>query len=265
MRIIYIVLICCSLSLGLFADEFEVQEDSYFGDYRTKMIWTLGTGVGSGSAHGYLNINNGLTADIELLRIMGHIEPESRFFKYIWCSIGGNYNLYEYNNNLYELAFGRVTGGVGINIQKSGIWEKMVPYIGGGIGYGIHSSKFNVNAAASTESGSWIFYLQVFGLEYRVTKNVAFFVEQNYIWGSLQSISGDNTTYIPDKYDDDYYDNGGDDGDNNGNSSSSSTSVPSHMSFVRNESDMRQLTVKLGVRFYWGLDMFWMYPFFWEN
>ncbi len=257
MRKILVVLVLLLFITFVQAEEFITQDDSYFGPSRTKIIWSISSGISSGSAHGYRDLNNGMNVGLELFRLVGNIRPESRFFRYVWLTILTDYNLYENDRNIYELLINQFYGGVGFNLENKGFFKNIIPYFGGGMGFGFHWNKFDINFNEPfTESGNWTFYMAVAGMEYNVSDRISFFMEANYLWGSLNSIDKDEgSNYIPDEYDRDDKHNGNDD----------YAEVPGNMSFSREEIEMRQLTIKAGVRFYWGLDMFWFFPFFWEE
>ncbi len=256
MRKLFYILIFILICTCLYAekededDNFITQRDSYFRSERTKLIWSIASGFGSGSAHGYRGLSSGWIADLELIRLVGEIKPENKFFKYFWLTFGANYTEYEDDHNIYELIYNKGCIGVGFQLQKQGFWEDIIPYFGGGGGFGIHMNKFGVDSSSPLkETGTWVFYMQVAGLEYRMTETVTFFIEENYTWGKLQSLSREDTNYIPDKYD----------------YSNEREIVSSDASFYKDDVTMRQLTIRAGFRFYWGQNMFWFFPFFWEK
>lgn len=241
--IIFLILICTS---KLYGANFETQKDSYFGRVRTKIIWSIASGLSTGSANGFLGLRDGFAGDAELLRFVGRIKPEHRIFEYIWMSLGFGYNLYEDDNNMYEVLTDQVCMGVGLKISDKGFWRNITPYIGGGAGYGavFHRTGINSDDPEVTVNDG-VVYLQTGGMEFKLFNTITLFVEEKYIWGTIL----DKRNYIPLEYEhDDWQEN-----------------VPLEKSFARKEIDMHQFTIKAGIRFYWGQNMFWFFPFFWEK
>ena len=105
MKKFLIILFIMYLINFIYADDFLPQNDSYFGERRTKIIWTLGSGVSSGSAYGYQEQQNGFTGDLELFRTIGRIKPENFLLKYIWLSGSIHYSLYEDDTSINEFIF----------------------------------------------------------------------------------------------------------------------------------------------------------------
>ncbi|MBU1077371.1 MAG: hypothetical protein KKH98_08775 [Spirochaetes bacterium] len=258
MRKVFLLIIF--LVTSSFGADFQPQHDTYFGPERTKIIWSLGSGLGAGSAHGYLGMNNGFSGELEFLRLVGEVDPENRYVKYLWLTLSEYYSLYEDENNFTEFILGQVNLGIGLNLNDKGVFKNVIPYFGGGMGFGMSRSSFDITSDDPySVQGDWLTYSAVGGLEYRATKMIVFFVETKYLWGSLLSdMGGEDSNYIPDAYSSDGDDSGG------GNNSRYQQ-VADGYTFARDEVEIRQLTVRAGLRFYWGQDMFWFYPFFWEK
>ncbi len=241
--IIFLVLI---FAVNLYGQVFETQEDSYFGHTRTKMIFSLALGLSSGSANGFLGLGNGFSGDLEYIRLVGRIKPAAWYIKYFFLTMGLSYNLYETDTSMYEIISDQFMAGLGFKMGNKGIWEDITLYLGGGAGFGLLLSRTGLNTGSVNMSDSdGAIYLQNAGIEYKLSDTITFFVEEKYMWGKIPG----NDNYIPDKYEHMGGNNKIEPGD----------------TFDRNLIDMSQITMKLGVRLYWGQNLFWFFPFFWEK
>lgn len=244
-----IILFMLFFAACLYGDDFEIQEDSYFSPPRTKIIWSIASGISSGSANGFLGMNNGMAGDAELIRFVGRVKPGHRFFEYIWATFGINYNLYEYDTYMYETISEQLVMGIGIKLSDEGLLKHITPYLGAGGGYGAILERLGLDSdAPQMEAYDGAFYIQTGGIEFKLINTFTLFIEEKYIWGKILA---SKHNYIPYEY-----------GDDEGRAY---TDVPPDRSFSSNKMDLSQVLIKAGIRFYWGQNMFWMYPFFWEK
>ncbi len=214
---------------------FETQKDSYFSGGRTMIDWSLGCGLGSGSATGFLGMNNGTSGELEMFRLVGRIRPAGRFLEYVWLKWGISYDLYEDSNNIYEMMSEEISLGVGFNLAEKGFLKNITPYIGGGVGYGMIVHKRDILSSPSSSMSDGILYMQSAGIECKVFDMVTLFIEEQFKWGSvLDDAAREN--YIPSKYD---------------NYSGNVLTVQPGQNFDRKEIERNQLTIRAGLRFYW--------------
>ncbi|MDD5065493.1 MAG: hypothetical protein PHF84_00465 [bacterium] len=204
--------------------------------------------MSSGLADGYLGLHNGASYDIDWIRLTGKIKPANRIFENIWLNGSISYNLYEGEDVIHEILGLHLVLGAGFRMAESGFFGDMVPYIGAGAGFTGLFSRYQINSGSPVmEDNQGLSYIQQGGLEYRLTDTLVVFIEEKYIWGSIKR----RKNYIPDYYGDD--------------SKGSDSSFDEEYTFDRNQIKLRQFTLKAGVRFYWGQNMFWFFPFFWEK
>ncbi len=187
MRILIIILLL-TFTTVLYADDFENQEDSYFSPPRTKIVWSMASGMGFGSANGFLGMNNGISGDVELFRIIGSIKPENIFFKYIWMTFNLNYNLYENEGapNMYEVLSEHLIMGIGLKLSDEGFLKYFTPYLGAGAGYGAVFHRTGLDSdTPEMNINDGVFYAQAGGIEIKLINNLSFFIEEKYIWGTI--------------------------------------------------------------------------------
>lgn len=224
------------------ADDFMIQKDSYFVPLRSKIFWTLGSSLGFGNGWGYRDVSMG-AGSLELLRFIGRVKPEPLIFEYIWCSIVAEYGVYQNNTRIDEIIASYSAMGLGFKLNNNTYPWKFVPYIGFGLGSCAIINKRDINTSNPEEyvNGGDLMYVEVFGIEWYLSKEISLFIEQSFMWGTI--LIGDN--YIPDW--EDIYGATLEDG-----------------TFKKREIDFRYFKIYIGARFYWGQNMFWFFGF-WED
>jgi len=235
MIIIFLLLL---INIGQ-ADDFMTQKDSFFVPPRTRIFWTIGSGMGLGNGFGYGSGPMG-AGEIELLRIIGRVKPEPLIFEYIWSSSTIEYGVYQDNTKIDEIFTAYTAMGLGFKLNNNTYPWKFVPYLGFGMGSCGVMNKREINTSdpeVNFEGGN-LMYVEVLGLEWYLSRELSFFIEQSFMWGTILITD----EYIPSWHD--VYESNINDG-----------------TFKKREIDLRYFKIYLGARFYWGQDMFWFFGF----
>ncbi len=244
--VLFFVFIWTGLVTG---KSFITQKDSYFGYHRTKIFWTIGNGVSTGWSQGLINGLAALRRSFDT-RIKGYVKPEKGYIKYFYMDIIGDYSLYEdiEQDNIHELLYLYSIFGLGFNII-----DNTVLYGGLGAGRVLKIDRFGVsnpdNVIDTSDSG--MTYVVNMGVEYYLSKMISIYIDEKYFYNRIK----DTSKFIPAKYDNYRWLDGSnvdapviDDGDN----------------FNEKVVAFSELSFSIGVRFYWGQDMFWLGGF-WEK
>ncbi len=218
----------------IWAYEFKTQKDSYFVPLRTKIFWTLGSGIGLGNGFGYGSGTMG-TGNIELVRILGKIKPQPFWFEYVWSMLAIGYGVYQDEEKIDELIPFYTVLGFGVKLNNKTYPWKFVPYTGFGTGIAAILNKKDIDTNNPQLDGEKcdLIYVEIFGIEWYISKEVAFFAEQRYLWGKVVV----NDDYIPNMHD-------------------LEDVTINNSTFKKQELKIRQFNISIGVRFYWGLDIF---------
>ncbi len=231
-----------------FGADFTEQKDSYFGYHKTKIFWTIGNGIKGGFSHGLVNGLSASTKGFET-RIKGYTKPANKYIQYIYTTINIDYNYYnnEQDKVKNEIFYTYSVFGLGIEL-----FNNFTVYAGGGAGAVFEIDRYNVTAVNSDDI-VWKYnmgmtYVVNLGVEYYLSKMISLYIDEKYFYNSID----DNSKFIPDKlFSYSSADQGEkiiDDGD----------------SFEKKSINFSELSFSIGVRFYWGQDMFW-FGSFWEK
>ena len=158
--------------------------------------------------------------------------------------IGGSFALALKRKGVGE----QIIGGMAFNLADRGLLKRFNPYIGFGGGYGAAMVRFNIDTNdpdISADDG--FMYVHAGGMEIKIADQFSIFIEEKYIWGTLK-VNRDKSISS-------YYQH----------EETEIIYTEEDLSFNKQTLNLNQILIKTGIRFYWGQDMFWMYPFFWEK